>query len=495
VIFLLLFIFSIDQRYHTFEEIAYKLDSIANYYPAITHLDTIGYSTCDSMPIFAMKISDNVNIEEDEPAILYVACHHAEEILGVEICMYMINDLTGKYNIDSAITYWIDNREIWIVPLLNPEGHKIVMDEIDTTWRKNKRDNNNNGIFDLDYDGVDLNRNYDFYWSQGGSPEPTSEYYRGSSPFSENETRAIRDLVFSQHFVFCNTYHSARTGLGEVIYFPWRWSGGYSPDFPFILQVADSMSKRIIKDNGSGHYLIMPGYGLDGKTRNWLYGVHGTFTYCVEVSTTTIQPGWMVDDICQRNLVGAYYLLKRVSQSGITGCIYDSLSGEPLSAEVIIDEYYDPALPPRQSEPILGRFLRIVSDGIYDVEIHKYGYASKYYKNIEVADGKLTELNVRLSKMEYEVTKKDNDNRILINPNPASNPVVISLNNPLNFSSLKIYDIIGRLVINFDNLTSNIIWYCNDKFNRKVPGGVYCVIGETNEKKLIKKILVLGNSY
>jgi hypothetical protein len=145
----LLFILTIDQRYHTFNEVAHELDSIALHYPQITLLDTIGYSTTDSMPIFAMKISDNVEVNEDEPEILYVALHHAEELLGLEVCMYMIDELVTNYQLDSTITYWVDEREIWFVPLLNPEGHSVVMEGIDTTWRKNKRDNNNNGIFDL----------------------------------------------------------------------------------------------------------------------------------------------------------------------------------------------------------------------------------------------------------------------------------------------------------------------------------------------------------
>ena len=90
---ILLSLINIDPRYHTLDEVAQELDSIAQYYPEIAHLDTITYSTTDSLPVFVIKISDNANIEEDEPAVLFVACHHAEEIFGVEICMYMVNDL------------------------------------------------------------------------------------------------------------------------------------------------------------------------------------------------------------------------------------------------------------------------------------------------------------------------------------------------------------------------------------------------------------------
>jgi len=489
---LLLVIFTIDPRYHTFQELSHDLDSIATHYPSITHLDTIGFSTRDSLPIFAMKVSNNPQIEEDEPAILYVACHHAEEILGVELCLYMINDLISKYNIDSTITNWVNNREIWFVPLLNVEGREVVMNGIDTIWRKNKRDNNNNGVFDLDGDGVDLNRNYDFYWSGGGSSNPPNEYYRGPAPFSENETRAIRDLALAQHFVFCNSYHSARTGLGQVIYYPYQWSGGYSPDFLCIRQIADSMSKLIINDAGNGHYTALTGMGLEGDERNWFYGVWGTFAYTIEISTTTIQPGWKVDSICQRNMIGAYFLLDRMNYSGITGCIYDSLTNEPLSAEVIINGHYDPNLPPRKSEPNFGRFLRILTPGADNIEISKDGYTAKSFQNVLVTNNALTQMNICLNKIGSDVIKEDYPNRITINSNPAKDLVFIHLDNPQNFTALKIYDSNGRLVTKFDNPAGDLVWQGKDKINRKICDGIYWIVAETAEQKLIKKIIVFN---
>lgn len=487
----LLFILAIDQRYHTFDELAHELDSIALRYPEITLLDTIGYSTTDSMPIFAMKISDNVEINEDEPEILYVALHHAEELLGLEVCMYMINELVTDYQLDSGVTYWVNEREIWFVPLLNPEGHTVVMEGIDTTWRKNKRDNNNNGVFDLDYDGVDPNRNYDFYWTEGGSSDPSSEYYRGPSAFSEKENRALSDLCLAHNFIFCNTYHSARTGLGEVIYYPWRAAGYYSPDYPFIRQVADSMSKLIVNEVGNGYYYTLPGSGVDGRARNWIYGICGTFCYCVEICTTTIVPGWMVDDICLRNSIGAYYLLNRVNSTGITGCIYDSLTGEPLQAEVVINGFYDPTLPPRMSDPTYGRFLRILGDGTFDIEIHKKGYESFHLTGVVVEPGKMLELNVLLKKKEVNSIIPADTPNLMIFPNPTRNVMTICVANPDQFSSLKIYDVSGRVLKDFENPSSNIlIWLVKDNMDRDLANGVYYVIGETTDAKFVRKIVI-----
>ncbi|HEC78214.1 MAG TPA: PEGA domain-containing protein [candidate division WOR-3 bacterium] len=496
---LLVFLLAIDPRYHTAAEVAAELDSIAQHHPDITLLDTIGYSTQDSLLILAMKISDNAGEDEDEPEVLYVACHHAEELLGVEICMYMINDLIENYNIDSLHTYWVNNREIWIVPLLNPEGHTVVMRGIDTTWRKNKHDNNHNGIFDLDYDGVDPNRNYDFHWAEGGNNNPASEYYRGEKPFSEKENQALKALCEAHSFVFCNTYHSARTGLGEVVYFPWVWSGGYSPDFPVIRSVADSMSKLIINDAGNGHYTALPGEGLDGKARNWLYAVCGTFTFCVEVSTTTIQPGWMVDDICQRNLVGAYYLLERMNYAAVTGITYDAETGEPLSAEVIIDGYYDPDLPPRRSDSCHGRFLRILSPGSYNITIKKPGYEPEYLQGVEVTSDKTTELDIPLKKIENSFHLNNDNDTIIIYPNPTRNrPLTIRIKDPVLFQSLRIYDVCGRVLKNFNQpINTSLCWTGDDDLNRQAGSGIYYIVGEYSDteessvRRAVGKIILL----
>ena len=495
----LLFLSLLDPRYHTAGEVAHELDSIARNHSSITRLDTIGYSSFDSVPLFALKISDNPLENEDEPEIHYIGCHHAEEILGIEICMYMISELTSNYATDPTINDWVNNREIWFVPLMNPDGHSVVMAPPettwrDTTWRDNKRDNNNNGFFELAYDGVDLNRNYDFYWTEGGSTDPSSEFYKGPYSFSENETRAIRDLALANNFTFCITYHSARYGLTEVVYFPWDWEGGYSPDFPCIRTIADSISKRIIKDSGIGYYSALPGQGLDGRARNWLYGVCGIYTYCIEVGTTTIPPGWMVDDICQRNLPGAYYLLERVSESGISGCIYDSLTGEPLSAEIIIHSYYDPNLPPRRSDSKYGRFLRMLKPGTYDIEIRKTGYVSVHFNDLQIIEGQMNEFDILMARTGGELPAVIPQKKIKVRPNPSSNYVLIEMDDGMELTSLSVYDVTGRLVKNFQNPDRTMFWQGLDEQNREVAEGIYWLLGKNDDNQTVQKIVLIRSS-
>jgi hypothetical protein len=488
----LLFIFTIDARYHTLDEVAVELDTLTAAYPDIMLCDTIGYSSVDNLPIFAAKISDNVHMNEDEPELLYIGCHHAEEILGIEICMYMINDLLSKYGSDSAVTYWVDNREIWFVPLFNPEGHSVVMSGMDTTWRKNKRDNNNNGVFDLDYDGVDLNRNYAFYFEYGGSDDPTQEYYRGPYPFSEIETQAMSEFCFAHNFTFAITYHSARTGLGEVVYFPWLSSILDAPDFFAIRNIAVTVSNLIINDQGGGHYTAIAGAGVDGRARNWLYGVCGIFSYCIEVSTTTIQPGWMVDDICQRNMVGAYYLLERIDGGGITGHVYDAGTGDPMSAEVIVQGMHSPALPPRMSDPIHGRFLRILDPGTYTIEVRREDYESLILENVQISDT-LVDFDVHLKTIEGDINQIAPDYDITVFPNPAQTTMTIRMNDPARYSSLRIYDVSGRLLRTFDTPAGrDVVWHGTDAMNRRLANGVYYIAAQTGGGVLTKKAIFLN---
>jgi hypothetical protein len=199
----------------------------------------------------------------------------------------------------------------------------------------------------------------------------------------------------------------------------------------------------------------------------------------------------MVDDVCQRNIVGAHYLLDRVTGSGITGCVYDSLTGEPLNAEITIDGFYDPTLPPRMSDKLYGRFLRMLYEGSYDIEIHKDGYESKHLNNIIVGPDIMTEIEVFLHKKESNSMIFENKPDILVFPNPARNAMTIHMENPNQFSSLKVYDVNGRMLRDFDNLLSTtVVWLGKDEQNRNLANGIYYIVGETSEQRLTRKIIV-----
>ena len=231
----------------------------------IYELITIGESSKDKLPIYAVKLSANVQEREPEPKVLVLGQCHAEEIYGVEIAMEIINQFLHPEQYSDNKNFLqrgLSDTELWVVPTHNPEGLKVVHGWNrngeylqDNTYRKNIRDVINPGIFDYkigignDSDGVDLNRNYDFNWSFGDTLiQPCSgttcttypddyDYYKGVSAESESEIQAIVDLAIEQKFLLSIAYHSSRSGkIDRYVIYPWAWKDKCACDVTTLKQ-------------------------------------------------------------------------------------------------------------------------------------------------------------------------------------------------------------------------------------------------------------------
>lgn len=496
---------AIDPCYSTYGEVMDEMRFISLTYPNITRIYTIGYTTGFQLPILAMKISDNPQIREDEPSILFNGIHHPAEVIGPEICLYLISDLVTKYGTDSFITSAINSSQIWIVPMVNPDGNYIVHAGFDTMWRKNCRDNNQNGIWDYN-DGVNLNRNYDFLWSSGGNTNPADREYRGPYPFSENETQAIRDLALREKFIFDICYHSSREqSEGEAVYYPWRWGNSFAPDNNHIRSIAEGLALRIRTDAGNSTYYAIFGRATEGGlARNWLYYTIGTFAYTIEVSHGYFPPAFQVDSICQRNSIGAYYLLRRIFGSQITGHITDSLTGTPLVAEVRILQAYAPSdtIAPRTSDSLFGRFYRILSSGNYSVQVLKAGYQTELIPNVAVLADQPTFLEVKLKPSRSledktpSISRSYENFQVFSSITNKTNKILFSINKETDVN-IKIYAEDGKLIKVFIDQTFlsgkySFSWNYQDKNGKKVADGVYFIKLTTNSFEQTKKIVVVN---
>jgi murein tripeptide amidase MpaA len=128
----------------------------------------------------------------------------------VEVPLYVAKHLAENYATDPHIRDLVDQAEVWIVPLLNPDGLEYTI-HFYRYWRKNMRDNENRTY------GVDPNRNYDYMWgndNEGSSAISSSYVYRGPAPFSEPETQAIRDLFAQRDFQVSINYHNYSQVMG-----------------------------------------------------------------------------------------------------------------------------------------------------------------------------------------------------------------------------------------------------------------------------------------
>ena len=397
----------LDSRYHSSQEINAYLDSLNNI-ESISNLmkvDTIGFSTQENLPILAIKISDNADIKEDEPRVLFVGQVHAEEVLGVEIVMDLINDLLfPNPNIITHMNILKQYLDIWIIPTLNPEGLNVVHDGSDLSFRKNKRDLSPigpypNNIFDFDasigndIDGVDLNRNFGFNWAFGDTfLEPDNsdyashyDYYKGEEPFSESESIALRDLALENDFVFSIVWHSSRSGnLSEKVFTSWKWEEvKESPDLDIMKKIADSFSGLIPTEDGTSTYLPVFSGSRNGKIHDWFYKTTGCFQYLVECGTANLQPdSLLIENTIERTKPAMIYLMDRAigyyaDASQITGVVYDNNTNQPLENAVVeILEHSGSILTPRLTNEF-GRYRRILDVGTYTLKVKAYGFQNQ----------------------------------------------------------------------------------------------------------------------
>ena len=274
--------------YYTYWEMKAELDSIHNEFPNLTTAKySIGTST-EGNEQWAMKISANPNVNENEPSFIIIGVHHAREPISCNVTVDFARYLCENYNSDPTIHWLLDNREIYIVPVENPDGYIWNSDSSsDGMWRKNKRDNNNNGVFDTDADGVDPNRNYTYNWgydNNGSSPDSSSETYRGPSAGSEPITQNMMNFISSNPNInIIMNYHS----YSNLLLYPWCYTSSPTPDSATFNYIA---SNSVIYN---GYTPGQPGnilYNTNGDAMDWGYGDAGRFTFTGEIGESFYQP-------------------------------------------------------------------------------------------------------------------------------------------------------------------------------------------------------------
>ncbi|MBD3170326.1 MAG: T9SS type A sorting domain-containing protein [candidate division Zixibacteria bacterium] len=251
--------------FRTFDEIVAKLDSINTEYPTFTKIDSLGVSH-EGRTIWAMKISDNVYIQEGEPEVLFTGITHAREPIGGEICIDFAEWLLDNYWSDPEAQYIVNNRQVWIVPCMNPDGYVYNQSTNPNgggMWRKNRR--NNGGSY-----GVDNNRNYTYNWgydNQGSSPDPSSNTYRGPSAGSEPENQAVMLLCQMHDFAFAIHYHSGTNAVLQA----WGYDNGhFTPEQHLYRKFADSLATFSGYQDVGTTWQIM--YKSNGNAYDYSYG-------------------------------------------------------------------------------------------------------------------------------------------------------------------------------------------------------------------------------
>jgi carboxypeptidase T len=273
-----------DARYHSYAEMVAEIHDAEAANPTLVDVFSIGQSARDR-EIWAAKVSDNVEADEDEPEVLFDAVHHGDEHLTLEQALYLFHALVDDYGTDEKVTSLVDGREVWIVFVVNPDGAEYdIGGDPYRNWRKNRQPHPTSTSV-----GTDLNRNYDYHWGccGGSSGNPAASTYRGWSAFSAPESRAVADFVNSR---VVDGRQQIRTHItlhtnGELILWPYAYTATNVPvdmtstDRTAFIRMATAMAAT------NGYRAMQSGdwYISDGDEIDWMYGRHRIFSFTVEL--------------------------------------------------------------------------------------------------------------------------------------------------------------------------------------------------------------------
>lgn len=312
--------------YRKYSDLAVFFHEMQAQYPNLFRLYDVGDSWetgrgLADRDIFVVRLS-NHNIRTDKPKLFITAEHHAREIVTVEIGLMFIEDLLRSYDRDPQIHWLLDNREVWVMPMTNPDGYERVVQLAD--WRKNtdRPQMCPNGQPPNSY-GVDLNRNYSYQWGLdiGSSPEPCNLTYRGSAPFSEPEAQAVRDLVRQEHFDVLLSLHS----YGDTVLYPWGYTYHPAPDAENLYRIAYRMAQE------SGYEAMQTwgiGYLGSGDTTDWSYGELGIPSFTFEIGG--MEDGFFWPDCTKRQELYGEVRGALVYAATITDLPYERANGPDI---------------------------------------------------------------------------------------------------------------------------------------------------------------------
>ena len=316
--------------FYTLAEVESKLDEMFANYPNIVAEKTSIGNSIEGRPIWMVKISDNPNVNENEPTAHFDALHHAREPLSMATTINYMFWLLENYGQDPAVTYLVDNRELYFVPVVNPDGYlynEFTDPDGGGLWRKNRRPDPG-GCF-----GVDLNRNYGFGYANNNncsSTDPCSNIYRGTGPFSEPESIAIQNFIASTEPATAFSTHST---AGSYL-MPYGFDT-QPPDFEIYSEWASAFLSE--NDYPYGVTFQMLGYTSCGTTRDYMHS-EGIYAWTPEIDGLGFwPPPSTIFSLVSENIYPMFY------QSWISGgyaevqsyqLLDDALVGQSFELEV-----------------------------------------------------------------------------------------------------------------------------------------------------------------
>jgi len=458
------------QTYPTYEEYDSLMHVFVTNYPDICKIDTIGYSVEDRL-LLGIKISDNVSELENEPEVFLTSTMHGNETGGYILMLRLIDYLLENYSSQTRVTSLIDSLQIWINPLANPDG--TYTDDNQTISGATRRNANS----------VDLNRN--FPDPQDG-PHPDGHEY-------QPETTSMMDFMTKHNFVISVNFHSG----SEVVNYPWdTWSRLHADDlwFKFISrEYADTVhqySSGYMTGFSDGITNGYAWYSINGGRQDYVtYFLHGR-EVTIELDYSFITPVNDLDNLWNYNYRS---FLNYISQAlyGIHGEVTDFVTGQPLKAEIRIDEH-DLDSSQVFSDSLSGKFVRLINEGKYNLWITSDGYQEKRIDSVSVENYQTTHISIQLVPIGYGISEKLIDEQQMMNLYP--DPVYGILHTEIKpeksgLFTIEIISVDGKTLKTIDEIN---IPYGGTVVNTDVSelsGGIYFIRLRNNNKVWVRKFI------
>lgn len=448
----------LDVEYPSLDDIFDSMTEIVSDHPDICRLETIG-SSVQGRDIRAVVLSDNPGVEEVEPELRIHGGIHGDEPASSTVTRHFLDTVTDGYvSGDPVCTYLINTAEIWVIPVLNPDGYVA-----DARYNAN---------------GIDLNRNLSYMGPGSGG---------GSTAFSEPETAALRDLTMQNWPAIENFINPFAGGLSlhggaACINTVWNYTEDPLPEDYDLLyaQCQDyKYDPDIVAYFGSDFLIWLPGaswYIIHGDVNDWSYGECGTIDHTIEVHENKHVPDWPAVNIAHYNATLSFFVN---STYGIYGTIVNSL-GDPLDAliEVGFSDIMD-SEPLRfcRTDVTLGDYHKTLVPGTYDILVTVDGLGSQLRENIVVGSEERVEENFVFG-TGVEITDPFIPSIfIAASQNPFSSVCCFNFSTGGNPGTIRIFDVTGRKLLEETlNASSNaFIWNGKDNSGSRVPPGVYLV--------------------
>ena len=452
-------------RYPTYNTYLAIMDTFRTRYPSLCEIDTILDDTPAHHKILCAHISHNLNDNEGKPSIFYTSTIHGDEPVGYYMMLRLIDYLLSNYNTNTYVTQLVNNVDIWICPLHNPDG---------TYFSSNNQLNEAPISIRYNRHFEDLNRSF----PEAGQQPAKSDY--------EPEVEAMMTFMEAHDFTLAANFH----GGAEVFNYPWdtwmTWQHSHADALWWeyvghrFADTCQHYNSNYMNEENDGVTEGGDWYVITGSMQDYHNWFLGTRHVTIEVSD---------DKVVSSNQLPYYWgyirssLLNfiREARNGIHGTVTDSVTGEPLEALVYIanhdldHSYVETSLPH-------GDYHRPIKGGQYTVTYSADGYLPKTIVT-QVIDGQQLVQNVQLTK---SVGINNYENMVTVYPNPARDVIIVEAADGTEIADITLYDLNGRIVG-----TKNYSPLQRATINLKdLPAGTYLLhIRTPNGQEIIRKIL------